>query len=309
MAVEPIIIGTRGSELALRQAETVAQLLLRAQPQRRVAIRVVKTQADERPDTSLREFPTPGVFVKELEKALLAREITVAVHSLKDLPCALPPGLCLAACPEREDPRDALISRDDLTVERLPPGAVIGTGSPRRQAQLRHLRPDLRFVDLRGNLNTRLRKLHTEGLDALVLAAAGLHRLDRQRLITQYLPVEQCVPAAGQGALTLEAREDDRLLPLFRSLTDPSVEAVVRAERQTLADLGAGCTTPLGVYAQVRGEALEMHAALASPDGRYLRHETITGSAREPEETGRALAAALRTCGAGGPTRATAIEP
>ena len=293
-----LVIGTRGSDLALRQAEIVRGLINRARPDWRVSIRVISSLADQDLVTPLRGFPNPGVFVKELERALLAREITVAVHSLKDLPSELPEGLCLAACPEREDPRDALISRESLTLAELPPGAVIGTGSPRRQAQLRPLRPDLSFVDLRGNLDTRLRKLHTEGLDALVLAAAGLHRSGRREVITEYLSVEQCVPAAGQGALALEARADDPLLPLLRGLTDPLVEAAVRAERQTLAELGAGCTAPLGVYARVEGNELVMCAALASLDGASVLRETITGSVEAAEDTGRALAAALRQRGA-----------
>ena len=296
--VETILIGTRGSELALHQAETVRALLSRAHPDARVDIRVVQSLADRDLDISLCSFPNPGVFVKELERALLEREITVAVHSLKDLPSELPEGLCLAACPEREDPRDALISRHGLGFAELPPGAVLGTGSPRRQAQLRHLRPDLRFSDLRGNLSTRLRKLHTEGLDALVLAAAGLHRSGRREVITQYLEVEQCVPAAGQGALALEAREDEPLLPLLRSLNDPLVETAVRAERQTIADLGAGCTAPLGVYAQVQGERLRVCAALGSPEGARLLREEVTGLVEEPEAAGHALAAALRELGA-----------
>ena len=296
--MDDLVIGTRGSALALRQAEIVRGLISQAAPDRRVSVRVIKSSADQDLVTSLREFPNPGVFVKELEGALLDREITVAVHCLKDLPSELPEGLCLAACPEREDPRDALISRESLGLTELPRGAVIGTGSPRRQAQLRPLRPDLRFVDLRGNLDTRLRKLHTEGLDGLVLAAAGLHRSGRREVITEYLSVEQCVPAAGQGALALEARADDPLLPLLRGLTDPLVEAAVRAERQTLADLGAGCTAPLGVYARVEGNELVMCAALASLDGASVLRETIRGAVEQAEAVGHALAAALRRRGA-----------
>jgi hydroxymethylbilane synthase len=280
--VERIVIGTRGSELALRQAEIVRGVLSRAEPARTVTIRIVKAVADRDLGTPLWGFGGPGVFVRELEHALLAGKITVAVHSLKDLPCDLPEGLCLAACPEREDPRDVLVSREGLALARLPEGARVGTGSPRRQAQLRHVRPDLRFVEVRGNLNTRLRKLDTLGLDALVLAAAGLHRSGQREAITEYLRVEDCVPTAGQGALALEAREDEPLLPLLRGLTD----------------LGAGCTTPLGVYAEVEGDRLVMRAALASPDGARLLRETITGPIGEPETTGSALAAALRARGA-----------
>jgi hydroxymethylbilane synthase len=296
--LDRIILGTRGSELALRQAETVRELVSRAHPSALVTIRIVKTSADRDLHTSLRQFPDQGVFVRELERALLEGEITVAVHSLKDLPSALPAGLCLAACPQREDPRDALVSRAGLPLAELPPGAVLGTGSPRRQAQLLALHPELRFVDVRGNLNTRLGKLQTEGWDALILAAAGLHRLGRREVITEYLAIEHCVPAAGQGALALEAREDSPLLPLLRSLTDPLVEPAVLAERQTIADLGAGCTTPLGVHAQAQGDHLLLRAALAAPDGSRLVRATVTGSLQAPADAGHALAAALRAQGA-----------
>jgi hydroxymethylbilane synthase len=303
-----IILGTRGSELALCQAEIVRDLLGRAHPGLPVTIRVVRTSADRDLHTSLRQFPDQGVFVRELERALLDGEITAAVHSLKDLPSALPAGLCLAACPQREDPRDALVSREGLPLAALPAGATVGTGSPRRQAQLGHLRPDLRFVDVRGNLGTRLGKLQTPGrdadardadvLDALILAAAGLHRIGRAAVITEYLALEQCVPAAGQGALALEAREDAPLLPLLRGLTDPAVEAAVVAERQTIADLNAGCTTPLGVHGEVQGDRLVLRAALASTDGARLVREIVTGSLQAPAEAGHALAAALRAQGA-----------
>jgi hydroxymethylbilane synthase len=293
-----LVIGTRGSDLALRQAEIVRALVSQALPECTVTVKVIKTLADRDLGTSLRRFPNPGVFVKELERALLDREITVAVHSLKDVPSELPEGLCLAAFPQREDPRDVLVSRGHRPLAELPPGALVGTGSPRRQAQLWHLRPDLRFTEVRGNLATRLRKLQSEELTALVLAAAGLHRSGQEAVISEYLPVDVCVPAAGQGALALETRQDEPLLAFFQSLTDAGVEAAVRAERQVLADLRAGCTTPLGVYAIAQGRELLVRAALASSDGKRLLQETVTGRTTDPEESGHALAAQLRASGA-----------
>lgn len=295
---EPIVIGTRGSPLALRQAEIIRSKLTGIVPEcQEIVIRVIKTLPDQDSNVPLSQLGRTGVFVRELEQALLDGEITVAVHSLKDLYTNLPSGLCLAAVSEREDPRDVLISRECRPLAELPQGALIGTGSPRRRAQLRHIRPDLRLVDLRGNLETRLQKLSSQRLDAVVLAAAGLHRCGLSSRITEYLSVHVCTPAAGQGILGIEAREDDPIIEILRLLNDKAVEIAARAERATISELGGGCTAPVGVYAQVEQEVLVVRGVIASLDGATLVRQTVDGRAQMPEQAGKELARKLKEHG------------
>ena len=295
---QPIIIGTRGSPLALRQAEIIRSQLARLVPEsQEIVIKVIKTLPDLASDVPLFQLGPTGVFVRELEHAIVEGEITVAVHSLKDLYTDLPDGLCLAAVSEREDPRDVLISREGQSLEELPHGAPIGTGSPRRQAQLQHIRPDLRFVNLRGNLDTRLKKLSSQQLDAIVLAAAGLHRLGMNNQITEYLSVEVCTPAAGQGILGIEARADDPIIELLRQLNDTTVEIAARAERATILELGGGCSAPVGAYAEVTESGLVVQGVIGSLDGSTLVRQTVHGAKQRPEEAGKELAEKLKEHG------------
>lgn len=276
-----IILATRGSALALVQARLVARLLEEVSPKDEVLIQVVKTGGDKLVDMPLARMPGKGVFVKEIEDCLLRGEAHLAVHSAKDLPVDLPEGLCLAATPKREDPRDVLISRDNKTLEELPRSAVIGTGSPRRKAQLLAFRPDLRVENIRGNLDTRIAKLRGETAspvryDAIVVAAAGCIRAGFEEEIVQFLPPEVMLPAAGQGALAIECRDgDNEAIQMASKINDAPTFAAVFAERALLRNLGGGCNVPIGSYADCEGERLRLRGAVMSPDGtRVLRAES-----------------------------------
>ncbi|MEK7848781.1 MAG: hydroxymethylbilane synthase, partial [Chloroflexota bacterium] len=249
----PIVIGTRGSALALAQANLVMAALTAMHPGREFTLRIIRTEGDRAPGTPPSQFPQRGVFVRELELALLAGEVDLAVHSMKDLPTALAAGLEIVAVPQREDYRDALAAPSGLTLEALPAGARLGTGSPRRSAQLARHRPDVTFVPIRGNVDTRWRKACAGEVTALVAAAAGLHRLGWRHIIAQYLSPQVCLPAVGQGALAVEARADDEPVKrLALPLNDtPSHEAVL-AERAFLRGLGGGCQPPIAALGQPR---------------------------------------------------------
>jgi len=251
------MVGTRSSPLALRQTEEVLARLRSLHPELTFEVKTITTQGDAILDRPLPSFGGRGVFVKEMELALQEGTVDMAVHSLKDMPTQLPPGLALAAVTSRRDPSDCLVlaSRHreaGLTLDTLPPGARIGTGSLRREAQLRAYRPDLRVESVRGNLQTRLRKLEEEGFDALILATAGLQRLGMEQLIAQTLPMEVCLPAPGQGALALETRADDEAVrTLLEPLGEPEATAEVTGERAVLAALGGGCHVPVGARGRV----------------------------------------------------------
>lgn len=286
-----IRVGTRGSPLALRQTEWVAEELRRVLPDRQTTLIRIRTKGDIFPDGPLWQMGGKGFFVKEIEEALLAGQIDMAVHSMKDLPTDTPPGLFLGAITAREDPRDCLLSRDGLDLEDLPEGSVIGTSSLRRQAQLRDFRMDLQFRPLRGNLDTRIRKLNTEGLDAILLAAAGLHRLGVQGLITQYIPTEICLPAAGQGSLGVEVREEDEeLLQAVRCLHHPESAWSVVAERSFLKGLGGGCQIPIGALGQVQDASIRLRGMVSSPQGDQIIRGEIAGPMKEGERLGGELA-------------------
>jgi len=299
-----LIIGTRGSKLALWQAGFVAERLRRAYPDLTLEIKRIATTGDKILDAPLARIGGKGLFTKELEAALLAKEADLAVHSLKDFPTVFPPGLVLAAVTERDDPGDALVSPRYGRIENLPPGARIGTSSLRRRAQLLFCRPDLTVVELRGNVDTRLAKLSAAGLDGVVLAVAGLRRLGRADAITQILPPEICLPAAGQGALAVEARAgDEATLALLACLDHAPTRRAAAAERAFLAVLGGGCQVPVGVHGKVAGTRLELEAAILSPDGRRRVHDRVIGDAgaaadlRTAEELGRSLAERLLLAG------------
>ena len=290
-----LTIGTRGSRLALVQAHFAARAIEAAHADLAVHVRVLKTKGDTVRDAALDTFGGEGVFVKELERALVSGEIDAAVHSLKDLPTTLPDGLVIAAVPERVDVRDALISRDGAGLDRLPRGACIATGSPRRQALLQHYRPDLRFTGIRGNIDTRLARLEEEdGPDAIVLAVAGLQRLGWSDRITETLSPEICMPAVGQAALAIETRLDDQqnLEAARRIEHRPSRQAVV-AERAFLHGIGGGCHTPVGAWGRIHGAVLQLDAALAAEDGGWIVRQSLHGGPEEGPDLGRRLAEAV----------------
>jgi hydroxymethylbilane synthase len=287
-------VGTRGSLLARTQTEGVVERLQNLHPDLDVEIHIIQTTGDLRRDMPFAAVGTKGMFVKEIEQALLDGVIDIGVHSLKDMPGELPDGLELACIPRREDPLDALLSRDGSGLDELPGGAVVGTSSLRRQAQLRAYRPDFRLQELRGNLDTRLRKLEEGQYDAIVLACAGLKRLGLEGRITERLEPTVSVPAAGQGALALETRVGDtETRTLLAPLHDTDTADAVSAERAFLAALGGGCTVPAGALATVLQEALRLLAVAAAPDGALLLREEGRASRGEAANLGRAVAERL----------------
>lgn len=291
-----IRIGTRGSKLALIQANLVADAL--AALGREAELVEITTRGDTS-QAPLTQIGGTGVFVSALRDALLDGTVDVAVHSLKDLPTAPAAGLVVAAIPERADARDALCARDGLTLGELPAGARIGTGAPRRAAQIAALGLGLEVVPVRGNVDTRLGKVADGTLDAVVLARAGLDRLNRTAEITETLDPVQVLPAPGQGALAVECRADDELVPLLAAIDDPIVRSAVTAERTLLAALEAGCTAPVGALADVADGELYLRAVVASPDGSVNIRKSAFGSPSDAEQLGSDLAAEMLADGAG----------
>jgi len=283
-----IRLGSRGSALALAQANWTAEQLRQLGAE--VEMITIRTTGDRIADRAFTPGDGKGVFTVEIERALLDGTIDLAVHSLKDLPTEMAPELQLGAVPRREDPRDVLVGRSAATLDTLPHGAVVGTSSLRRRAQLLARRPDLQVADMRGNVDTRLRKLDEGQYDAICLAAAGLHRLGWAARITEYFPSDVMVSAVGQGALALQTRRDDLpLLALLAHLHDEPTALAIRAERTVLAALGGGCTVPLGVLATPQGSAMYLIAALCSADGAHIARETMMAH-RPPEQAGILLA-------------------
>lgn len=279
-------IGSRGSKLALWQAEWVKARLEEAGHS--CTIEIIKTTGDKILDVPLAKIGGKGLFTKEIEEALLDGRIDLAVHSLKDLPTELPPGLALACIPQREDPRDAMVGS---TLADLAPGARVGTSSLRRAAQLRALRPDLKILDIRGNVDTRLRKQQEGQYDALVMASAGLTRLGLSQHIAEYLDPASFLPAVAQGALAIETRADKGpAWQACQALHDASAGVEATAERALLAGLGGGCQVPLGANAVLNGAELLLRAAVVSPDGQRLVRKQIAGSADDAAALGEALA-------------------
>lgn len=265
---QTITIGTRGSQLALWQAEYVKKCLNSHFPDLEILLQIIKTTGDRIQNRSLIGLGK-GVFTREIEFALLDGTVDLAVHSMKDMPTKLPDGLCIGAIPSREDPRDVLVSASGLSLEELPEKAQIGTTSPRRRAQLNFLRPDVTVVGTRGNLDTRLRKLRETDLDGLILAAAGIKRLVGEETITEYFEVDTMVPAPGQGALGIEIREDDgEMRKLLRPINDENAELAVATERAVLSGLGGGCQVPIGVYASIKNGDLAIVGMVADYNGK-----------------------------------------
>ena len=292
-----IRLGTRGSPLALCQARLVAERLERAGAEVRIV--PMRTEGDRRLDAHLAAVGGKGLFVREIEEAVVAGAIDIAVHSLKDLPAELPAGLCLAAFPEREDPGDVLVTREGGGLADLPVGALIGTSSPRRGAITLSLRPDLTVVPIRGNVDTRLRKLAAGEVHALILAAAGLRRLGLWPPHACPLDPTIFVPAVGQGILGIEARrEDARTLALLDRLDDRATRCRAMAERACLARLGASCATPLAAHATLTESRLSLMALVASDDGRRVLRAGATGPADAADRVGREVAEALLADGA-----------
>jgi len=294
-------LGTRGSALARAQAQTVADEV-RNLTGHDVELVPVATHGDVSRE-SLSQIGGTGVFVSALRDAVLSGDVDFAVHSLKDLPTAAPTSLTLAAVPPRADARDVLISRNDLVLSRLPNSARVGTGSPRRAAQLRALRPDVTVVDLRGNVDTRIGKVHSGELDAVVLASAGLVRLGREEGISEWFDLDVMVPAPGQGALAVETRDDlDQLPPdlvaALAQLDDADTRAAVTAERSVLAAMEAGCSAPVGAHAVVTAHELTLSAFVGATGERHTTRMSLTAPVAEAESAGRQLAAALLDAGA-----------
>lgn len=300
MTPPPFRIGTRRSALARVQTEWVRASLSRHFPDLAIEVIPMETSGDRLRDAPLGSEGGKALFVKELEEALLAERIDVAVHSLKDVPADLPPGLRLGAITEREDPRDALVSPEHRTLDRLPAGARLGTGALRRRSQLLGARPDLVILPLRGNVGTRLDKIAREGLAGVVLALAGLRRLGLASRATEVLDPSLCVPAIGQGSLGLECRADDAATAgRIARLDHPVSAAAAAAERAFLGRLGGGCQVPMGGYAAMDGERIHMRAFVGSPDGTKALRDERSGPAGEAAAVGRALAEALLDRGAG----------
>jgi hydroxymethylbilane synthase len=288
-----VVIGTRASKLALVQAEIVRAALIMANPGLQVRLEHITTQGDANQQSPLSRIGGNGLFVTQIEAALRSGQVDLAVHSAKDLPSFLPSGMALAAFLTRADPRDVLVSREGARLAELPAGARIGTSSPRRTWLLRDMRPDLEIIDIRGNVDTRLRKLQEGQYEAIVLAAAGLERLDLLGHVTEWLDPLIYIPAVAQGALAVEVRSDDDLmLQLTAPLNDPNTSTAVRAERSFLSTIGGGCSLPIGAYATLEGDALHISGMIGSDDGRIARAQQ-RGSASDPEGTGRALAVKL----------------
>lgn len=299
MTLRELKIGTRGSQLALFQANWVKEKLEQAHPHLRVTLVKIKTTGDKIQDAPLAKIGGKGLFVKEIEEALLAKRIDLAVHSIKDVPTEFPEGLHLSAVTKREDPRDAFISREGLSLKDLPQGARIGTSSLRRQAQLLHFRPDFQLIPLRGNLDTRLKKLKTLSLDGIVLACAGLRRLGLDEKITEILEADLSLPAIGQGALGIETRVDDKgTEETIHFLNDTDSSVSITAERAFLKRLEGGCQVPIAAFGRIVDSFLKIDGLVGTIDGKRLIRHHLEGPLDQAEALGVELAEILLKNGA-----------
>jgi hydroxymethylbilane synthase len=292
-------IGTRGSQLALFQANWVKDQLIHAHSNLKVSLIKIKTTGDKIQAAPLAKIGGKGLFVKEIEEALIQRRIDLAVHSIKDVPTQFPEGLRLSVITKREDPRDAFISREGKKLTELPQGAQIGTSSLRRQAQLLYYRSDYELVPLRGNLDTRLKKLRTMNLDGIVLALAGVKRLGLEEKVTEIISTDISLPAIGQGALGIETRQDDREIEeQIRFLNDTDSWIAVSAERSFLKKLEGGCQVPIAAFARTVGTTLQIDGLVGTIDGKRILRERVEGRAEEAESLGTKLADILLSKGA-----------
>ncbi|MFC5402102.1 hydroxymethylbilane synthase [Cohnella soli] len=297
-----IVVGSRQSMLALTQTNQTIESLRRICAAEKLdysfEVKPIITRGDRILDVTLSKVGGKGLFVKEIEEALLSGEIDMAIHSMKDMPFELPEGLMIGAVPEREDPRDCLVGKGGRKLDELPTGALVGTSSLRRAAQLKAYRPDLRIESIRGNIDTRLRKLEDEGFDAIFLAAAGLHRMGWKDRITEYLSPDIVLPAVGQGALAIECRGDDKdLLDVLARLNDERTSRNVAAERRLLGLLNGGCQVPIGAFAETsNADDVRLVGMVASPDGTRVLKEKAEGD--DPSNVGTVVARALLSRGA-----------
>ncbi len=294
-----IRIGTRGSNLAVTQSRWVKQEIEARYPQVEAQLIKIKTTGDKILDSPLSKIGGKGLFVKEIEEALLRKQVDVAVHSMKDVPAELAEALMLSSYPEREDPRDAIISSGHLGLEGLPHGSRVGTSSLRRAAQLLFMRPDLDLLPLRGNVDTRLRKVKSGDFLAIILATAGLRRLRLEHHISQIIPSQQILPAIGQGALGLEVRQDDeQTINLLRFLNHVPTEKAVKAERAFMKELGGGCQVPIAALGHLDGDILLLEGMVAEVDGSRLIRDKVIGGIDDSQEIGTMLARKLLESGA-----------
>ncbi len=296
---QKLVIGTRGSKLALWQSEYIKARVaeITGLP---VELKVIKTTGDKILDVPLAKVGGKGLFTKELEVELMAGTVDLCVHSMKDVPTELPEGCVIAATPERVDPRDVIVSGDaGWDLDTLPEGARLGTSSLRRRSQVVALRPDLEIVDVRGNLDTRMRKAEEGEVDAVILASAGITRMGWAERISHYIGTDQMVSAVGQGAIGVEIREDDEFMAgVCEQLSHPETFACVTAERVVMRSLEGGCQVPIGAYARLEGGELVMDAFVGSVDGTRIVRHRLTGAADEPEALGHAMVESLRGLGA-----------
>ncbi len=294
-----IVVGTRGSPLAIWQTDFVIAKLRARLPNQQFEVRRIRTRGDRLQEVKLGELGARGAFADEIRRALMDREIDLAVHSVKDLPNEPAEGISLAIVGPREDPRDALVTRGGATLASLPWGAKVGTGSLRRAAQLKAIRPDLVFASVRGNVDTRIRKCHAGEFDAVVLAAAGLRRLGLEEQISEVLPLSSVMPAPGQGAIGVEARGADReAVAAAAAVDDFTTHQTVRAEQEFARTLGGGCRTPVGAHAAIVGGVLTLQGLVASPDGQRVLRGEVSGGAADATALGATLARQLLAAGA-----------
>ena len=295
-----IIIATRGSKLALAQAHEIRNKLIQDHPVLSITLKIIKTKGDQIQDTPLVKIGGKGLFVKEIEKALLEGEASIAVHSMKDMPAQIPEGLCIGAVPLREDVRDVLICKNAKGFQQLPAGACIGTGSLRRSSQILNSRPDLKIVPLRGNLDTRLYKLGHSNMDAIIVAAAGVHRLGLHEHITEYLEPDLMLPAVAQGALCLQIRKDDpAVAALIKPLEDPATRFAVTGERRLLQRLEGGCQVPIAGLGHIQKDKITIRGLVADWDGKNIIRAVCSGPVKDCEKIGLDLANLLLKQGAG----------
>ncbi|WP_202080245.1 hydroxymethylbilane synthase [Caldalkalibacillus salinus] len=298
MTKRKIVVGTRRSALAMTQTKWFINKLEALGLPFEFEIKEIVTKGDQILDVMLSKVGGKGLFVKEIQRAMLDKEIDFAVHSIKDMPAVLPDELTVGCIPEREDPRDVFISNDHQPLDELPAGAVVGTSSLRRSAQILHYRPDLKVHWIRGNIDSRLRKLREENFDAIILAASGLKRMGwSEDTVTQYLPHDVCLPAVGQGALGIECRSDDNeVIDLLTKVHHAETGKTVEAERVFLAEIEGGCQVPVGGHATLEDETIQLTGFVGSPDGETILKQTLTGD--DPQALGRQVAQALIQRGA-----------
>ena len=299
MISKTIRIGTRGSQLALWQATWVKSNLEGLYPELQIELEVIKTSGDKVLDVPLAKVGGKGLFVKEIEQALMDGQIDIAVHSMKDMPGDLPDSLCIGVVPEREVPYDILISHGDKPIKQLPNGARVGTSSLRRASQILYMRPDLEIFPLRGNLDTRIKKLTSEHLDAIILAGAGVKRLNLEHVISEYIDPDIILPAVGQGALCIEIRKAD--LPiheLIAPLDHAETNRIVKSERAFLKRLEGGCQVPMAAFGRIDADTLTLAGMVAETDGSIMHHQTISGPVAQAETIGHDLAGRLIDMGA-----------